>query len=80
MIIAMRMGYTQRLSKLMVWGFTGEKFDTTRDDSVSVAPSHSGLSDEMQISLLNEALLELSWTVITYLNQSLTGRDGDIAS
>ena len=60
-------------------GVYWRKFDTTRHDRVSVAPSHSDMSDEMQISLLNEALFELSWTVITYLNQSLTGRDGEIA-
>jgi cephalosporin hydroxylase len=60
-------------------GVYWRKFDTTKDANVSVASSHSGMSDEMQISLLNEALFELSWTVITYLNQSLTARDGDVA-
>ena len=60
-------------------GVYWKKFDSTRDDSVSEALSHSGMPDEMQIFLLNEALIELSRTVITYLNQSLTERDGQLA-
>jgi len=60
-------------------GVYWKKFDTTRHDSISVALSHSGMSYEMQISRLNEALLELSRTVISYLNQSLTDREGEVA-
>ncbi len=60
-------------------GIYWRKLDTTRHDSVSVALSHSGMSHEMQISGLKETLLELSRTVITQLNQSLTDRDGEVA-
>ena len=60
-------------------GVYWRKIDATRHDSVSVAPSSSGMSYEMQISCLNETLLELSRIAITYLNQSLTGRDGEVA-
>jgi O-methyltransferase len=60
-------------------GVYWRKFDATRHDSTSQALSHSRMSHEMQISSLNEALLELSRTVITHLNQSLTARDGEVA-
>ncbi len=60
-------------------GVYWRKSDTTRHDSVSAALGPSGMSHEMQISSLKEALIKLTQMVIAYLKQSLTDRDGEVA-
>ena len=59
-------------------GVYWRKFDVVDHSNVSIEVSQTPLSPDIQISHLNEHLIDLSKKAITCLKQTLVDRDGDI--